>query len=469
LRAWRRPLQAAVAQAQSLQERRLVVAEESRVPELQRLTRSMNALVRRLQGVFESQAAQLDELRAQAHLDPVTGVLRRRQFVARLGAALGAERHRGAGLLLVRLRRLDAMNRRIGHDATDRLLAALAQVLQSYPRHVKGALTGRLNGADFALYLPAGGMAQETSRSLVEALRAALAAVDQGADLAIGAVELDHSTGAADALSMADGALAQAESGGSFAVEVRARGSAGAVVLGQQQWHARLTDALRAGRMQLADAAMLAPDGALLHLDCTTRLQFDAEGPFEPAANWLAMAVRCRLVASVDLAALDLALAALKRDGLPRCIHVATASLADAGFIDEVQQRLQAAPDQASRIGLEFVDAVALQAKPLQRASLSWRRCGARVGLVHAGANLRQLSRLTGVGVDYMKVDGAFVQGAAQLPAVRELARGLVVLMHDMGLQILVEGVGDAADLSALWALGFDGASGPVLRADGFG
>jgi EAL domain-containing protein (putative c-di-GMP-specific phosphodiesterase class I) len=41
--------------------------------------------------------------------------------------------------------------------------------------------------------------------------------------------------------------------------------------------------------------------------------------------------------------------------------------------------------------------------------------------------------------------------------------------MHDMGLQILVEGVGDAADLSALWALGFDGASGPVLRADGFG
>ena len=99
-----------MAQAQALEERRFVIATEPRVPELQRLTRSMNSLVRRLQAVFEKQAAQLEELRRQAHRDAVTGLTNRVQFLAQLDAALQAERHRGAGLLLVRLRQLEAMN-----------------------------------------------------------------------------------------------------------------------------------------------------------------------------------------------------------------------------------------------------------------------------------------------------------------------------------------------------------------------
>ena len=81
VRAWRRPLEATVAQAQALEERRFVIADEPRVPELRRLTRSMNSLVRRLQAVFEHQAATLEELRLQAHTDAVTGLTQRRHFV----------------------------------------------------------------------------------------------------------------------------------------------------------------------------------------------------------------------------------------------------------------------------------------------------------------------------------------------------------------------------------------------------
>ena len=179
MRAWRRPLDATVAQAQALQERRFRdCGRAPSCPSCVCLTRAMNSLVRRLQGVFEHQAATLEEMRQQAHADAVTGLTQRRHFLAQLDNALRAETHRGAGLLLVRLRHLDAMNRRIGHEATDRLLAALAQVLQSYPRHVQGALTGRLNGADFALYLPASGMAEESAA--LAAASAARGAVDGG-------------------------------------------------------------------------------------------------------------------------------------------------------------------------------------------------------------------------------------------------------------------------------------------------
>lgn len=464
VRGWRRPLDAAVAQAQALEESRFVVAEEPRVPELQRLTRSMNSLVQRLQGVFERQASQLEELRTQAHLDSVTGLLKRGQFTSQLSAALGAERQRGAGLLLIRLRGLEAMNRRIGHDSTDRLLAALAQVLQSYPRHVKGALAGRLNGSDFALYLPASGMAVETAGSLVEALRAALATVDQGAELVIGGTELPQAMGAPAALSIADAALAQAEGSGAFAVEVEPGPPADGRVLGEQQWHERITDALQAGRIELAEYALRGPQGELLHLECPARLQLEAAGSFEPAAQWLAMAARCRLVHRLDLAVLQLALEAIRRDGLPRCINMAAASLAASGFVYEVQRCLEAAPTESARLCIDFVEVAALQPQRLREAGRLWRRSGVRIGLEHAGANLRELARLHTLGVDYVKIDGAFVQGAASTPAVRELARGLVTLLRGMDLQVLAEAVADETDLAALWALGFDGATGPAVQ-----
>ena len=298
LRTWRRSLEAAAAQAQALEERRFIIADEPKLPELRRLTRSMNSLVRRLQRVFEHQAAQLDELRVQAHLDALTGLSKRRHFMAQLDAALQARRHRGAGLLLVRVRELQAMNQRIGHEATDRLLAAVAQVLLSYPRRVKGALTGRLNGADFALYLPAAGLAAETASSLVDALRAALATVDLGAEMVIGGTDLPLATDVAAALSSADAALAQAESRGPFAVEILAGDDANGPALGKDPWKARLVDALQSGRLALTETEVQDRTGVLLHLECRPGLQLEPGGPFEPATSWLAMArcvpARCR-------------------------------------------------------------------------------------------------------------------------------------------------------------------------------
>jgi diguanylate cyclase (GGDEF)-like protein len=464
VRGWRRPLQATVAQAQALEERRFVLADEPRVPELRRLTRSMNSLVRRLQAVFEQQAATLDELRQQAQADAVTGLLQRRHFVAQLDHALRAEQQRGAGLLLVRLRQLEAMNRRIGHDAADRLLAALAQVLQSYPSHVKGALTGRLNGSDFALYLPAAGMTEETARSLLDALRAALLTVDREAELAIGGADLPLPCTATAGLALADGALAQAETEGSFALCMAPSMSADAPVHGQGAWQLRLTDTLQAQRARLGEFEVHDVGGKLLHLDCPMQLQLHAGGPFEAAPRWLAMAVRCRLADRADRLALALALQAIAQDGRPRAVNVAAASLATEGFIAEVQQLLQTAPAAAAKLWVDVAEAAALQPRRLREAIVAWRGLGVRIGLEHAGARLRELPRLHALGVDYVRIDGSFVQGVATQTAVRELARGLVTLLRGMQLQVLAEAVQDEEDLATLWTLGFDGATGPALQ-----
>jgi HAMP domain-containing protein len=59
LRAWQRPLRATVNQARALENGRFVEAPEPGLPELKTLTRSMNAMVRRLRKVLSEQAGQL--------------------------------------------------------------------------------------------------------------------------------------------------------------------------------------------------------------------------------------------------------------------------------------------------------------------------------------------------------------------------------------------------------------------------
>jgi EAL domain-containing protein (putative c-di-GMP-specific phosphodiesterase class I) len=146
-------------------------------------------------------------------------------------------------------------------------------------------------------------------------------------------------------------------------------------------------------------------------------------------------------------------------------VKLCAASLAAPGFADGVAQQLAAAGKAASGLCIDIAEGAAQQPRRLRQAASRWRGAGARVGLTHSGAQVQGLARLHRLGLDYVKIDAALVQGAANSPAVRELARGLAALLRGMQLQVLAEGVEDPADLAALWALGFDGASGPAPAA----
>jgi EAL domain-containing protein (putative c-di-GMP-specific phosphodiesterase class I) len=150
-------------------------------------------------------------------------------------------------------------------------------------------------------------------------------------------------------------------------------------------------------------------------------------------------------------------------------VHVGCASLGCAGFVGEVARRLDAVPAAGSLLSIEVADGAgfARLLPRLREAVAAWRRHGVRVGVEHAGASMPGLARLAGLGLDHVKVEARFVRGAATEADVRDFAAALVVLVHGMGLQAIAEGVDDAADLAALWELGFDAATGPgVAGAD---
>jgi diguanylate cyclase (GGDEF)-like protein len=434
---------------------------------LRPLAARLHQLWSQQQALFSAQAEQLDALRRLAHNDALTGLPNRRHFMATLDALLAGDRTAvGAGLILVRVKNLQGMNERIGHIATDHVLQALSQALRLYPDRIDRCGVGRLNGADFALLLPVGGLALETAQSLVQALRVPLMRIDARASVAAGAVELRAPMRAAEALGLVDQALATAEVDGAFAVASVPTDAAQAAGPGQGAWQLRITRALAQGRAELAAFEVQGADGQLLHLDCPLRVQLQPGGPMEPAARWLALATRSQLCAAADEWALALALEAIERDGQARCINFAGQSLGSAEFVASATRRMEAAPEAARKLWIDVPEAFAAE-RPLLVRELTqrWHRWGVQIYLEHAGEALTRMKALGELGLDGVRVASRYIDGAADPDAedVRRYLQGLVRLVQSFGLRVAAEGVRSRDDLELLWTLGFDAATGPAL------
>lgn len=463
VRRIRRPLDATVEQANALVEGRYVTVAEPRAPELRRVARAMNGMVERMRALFEAHAAQLEGLRRQAHCDPLTGLSHRAHFMGRLAAELQREDRTLGGLVLVRLADLARLNRDLGHEATDRALQLVAKALQAYTDKVVDCFAGRLNGSDFALALPAGGMTGETAQALSNGLRAALHGIGPQLQAHLGAVEVGPERGPAEVLAAADLALARAEAMGAFAVEMMAAdGETALAGGGERAWRSRLADALGAGRTRLVDFPVLDRHGRLVHLESPLRVQLEAGGDFLPAARWLPLASRSRLTANIDAHAIGLALRAIARDGQPRGVNVAPSSLADSGFGAQARHQVEEHAKDASRLWLEVDESAALaHFDTLQALGRLLRPLGVRFGLEHAGQRLHRIERLYELGLDYVKLDSAVCRGVARSDASRDFVRSSVALLHALSVAVHAEGVDSEEDAQALWAIGVDAITGP--------
>ena len=194
---------------------------------------------------------------------------------------------------------------------------------------------------------------------------------------------------------------------------------------------------------------------------------FDEHGEWLPAGHFLPVAERLRLTPQLDLTAVRLGLRELAaHPDLPGlAINLSASSISDERFRTELLAQLAADRANASRLWLEVAEGGALKhLAEFRELCLALKLAGCRVGLEHFGHHFSQIGQLHDLGLDFLKVDASFIRGVDGNPGNTAFLRGLSGIAHTIGLLVLAEGVTSDAELAALGAIGFDGATGPLIR-----
>ena len=470
----RKPLANIVKQAQGLLERRYLVVPLPSVPELRTVGAAMNQMVERIQALFGEEAERLERMRRAADLDELTGLSTRRHFMTQLRGVLDPQAPTGAGVIvLFRLNDLAGMNLARGRAAVDRVLKQAAEIAQRFASTTPQAFAGRLNGADFAVLLPgdapAQGLADRLDRELKDVLQHSSEAVaaspqERSSRHLVATAATEYAPGEAIGVLMArvDHALACAECGTGGGVVAPPAGVAERA-LGSQEWRDTLQHAIDLRWLTLVAFVTQSCDGSEIHRECFARLRLDEDGPWLPVGRFLPQLKRLKLCADFDLAvAGELAHFAASTERL--ALNVSADSLAVAGFGARLAAQVAAVPGLAPRLSIELPES-GIFAYPdgFRDVVQHMKALGCRVGADHYGRELRRIGQLQGSGVDYVKIDGSFIDASTSSPENRELLKGLCRICHQMGLAVYALGVTKHDDLARIFELGFDGATGPAV------
>lgn len=140
--------------------------------------------------------ALVSELRAQAAIDPLTGLVTRRVLDRAAHSVLGRESaDEGTALLVLDVDRFKAINDTWGHPVGDAALVHIAEVLRSLCR--ADTVISRLGGDELALLLPGCpyDVAIQRAQGLVDAVRTTPLTLPDGEELALSiSVGVAHAT-----------------------------------------------------------------------------------------------------------------------------------------------------------------------------------------------------------------------------------------------------------------------------------
>jgi diguanylate cyclase (GGDEF)-like protein len=469
IRNIRRPLEAVVGQAQAITERRFITVEEPNIPELRSAVRAMNDMVARLRQMFSDEAARLEALRHKVNHDEVTGLSNREYFMAHFREILlGEEFSQTGSLVLVRLIDLTALNQRLGHVRADALIKDLGAVLWTSGEGHIGQRAGRMKGAEFAVVCPTFQSAAEAAADIHARLQADFLpkwAAEIPDVFHIGAVIYRRGQNPGDALARADQALAAAESKGSNSWHAIEEGADQASVPAEQ-WRTLLTEAVSAGNIRIAFHPVVGAPGQSLHQESVIRLQAVPQGPLLTAGDFMPMAARLNLTAPLDLGVIKLAIGHLASITGEVAVNLSAETISDWGFRNDLRALLKEHPTLCKRMWFEVPEyGVFRHFDAFKDLCKMLKAMGCKVGIEYFGQRFAEGQKLADLGLDYIKVHPSYVRGIDQNIGNQEFLKGLCNVAHAIGIVVIAVGVQTDAELAKLRELGFDGATGPGVKA----
>ena len=397
-----------------------------------------------------------------ANFDPLTGEINRAQLTEVLGATLDeAVRFRtSCGFLLISIDHLGHLNEAYGFDAADEVIAQVAKRIRARLRG-KDHL-GRFSGNKFGVILTsctADEMAVAADRLLAgvrdETIPTATGPV--AVTVTIGGVTAPrHARSVPEVLSRALDALhaARARCHGSF-VAYRPNVERDALRRDSMRATDEIVAALNERRIALAfEPVVEAKSRAVAFYECLMRVQ-RADGSVAQANEIIPVAERVGLVRMLDHRVLELVVNELAAaPALKASVNVSPASTVDPNWWAGLAALLRANSGAAERLIIEITETTAIQDVDDARGFVTRvKDFGCKIAIDDFGAGHTSFRNLRKLGVDIIKIDGAFVQNMMQSSDDRAFVHTLVDLARRLGLKTVAEWVQDeeAAALLAEW------------------
>lgn len=403
----------------------------------------------------------------QALHDALTGVLNRYALLDRLQAALN-RLWRDSSYVAVLFADLDGfkhLNDTLGHRAGDQVLVSVSERLRAVMR--PHDTVARLGGDEFVLVcqdLRSPGQASVIGERIRSALRApfVLDGREYGLTVSIGiTTTTDPEARAEDLLRRADLAMYRAKDAGRNRVEYYVDELETRAVA-----HVESTEALRRA---------IAEDRICVHyqpiVDLATRKTIGVEalvrliaedGSLVRPAEFIDVAETSGLVVPLGERVLDFALDQLAKwrdagSAMTMSINVSPRQLAAAGFAPAVFERLLALGLPPDCLTLEVTEAAVVDATgPTLLTLRRLRSYGVHVGIDDFGTGYSSLTTLKYLPADMLKIDRSFVDGLGSDPQDSAIVAAVIKVAHDLSHVVIAEGVEDAAQESALAAMGCD-------------
>ncbi|HEX2492738.1 MAG TPA: EAL domain-containing protein [Steroidobacter sp.] len=413
----------------------------------------------------------------QASHDALTGLINRREFENRLNEALVNARVNEATthvLLYLDLDQFKLVNDTCGHQAGDRLLKQITGILQTRTR--SSDTIARLGGDEFGILLQdcTAGCAAKIADNLRQAIREYRFEWQDGAmnvGVSIGIVEINSaSESIASVLSAADVACYAAKDSGRNRVHMYQYGAAPERHR-EMQWVSRITRACEETRLELYYQP-IAPIGANRdprgHYELLLRMR-DENGGLVPPAEFIPAAERYNIMPMIDRWVVSQALGALAhyrsdgdaRHGYTLSINLSGTSLNDDRFLEFLINELQTYDLSPGAVCFEITETAAISNLPnVVHFMREFRARGCLFSLDDFGSGLSSFMYLKNLPVDYLKIDGQFIQNVTTDHVDRSMVEAITQIGRAMGIKTVAERVETAEVLACLADIGVEYAQG---------
>ncbi len=411
--------------------------------------------------------------------DALTGLINRREFEVSLKRAIRGARaeRRHHVLLYLDLDEFKVVNDTCGHLVGDEMLKQITALLRSRVR--RSDVLARLGGDEFGVLLE--DCPLDHARQIAEEMRRTVREFrfcwrDQifEVGVSIGLVPINAECGdLAQVMSAADAACYVAKDSGRNRVhEYELDDTLVAERYGEMQWIHRIHRAFEDRRFRLF-YQLIQPVGAegqpSRELLCEVFIRMlDKTGKIIEPSAFIAAAERYHLIGSLDRWVVKTAFSALaeaQRREWSRpvlfAINLSGQSIGEENFLSFVVEELERSGVDSRRICFEITETAAISKLDSAIRFISVLKThGCRFILDDFGSGLSSFAYLRDLQVDFLKIDGEFVQNMMEDRVKRAMVESINQIGHVMGLQTIAEWVENRQTLEALKELGVDYAQG---------